>query len=86
MKLQLNLENINITEKFISKTNNLMIGPHKKNYQMPNKNYRTNHGLPKEILKSIKKKKKQYKKMCRTKDLTKHKKIEQEFIKTTYLN
>ena len=52
---------------------------------MPNKNYRISHGLQKEFLpKYIKNKNKQYKKMCRTKDLTKCKITEQEF--KTYKN
>ena len=54
---------------------------------MPNKNYRKNW-ITKGIFKSIKNKNKHYKKMCRTKDLTKRKIIVQELklIKTTYFN
>ena len=54
---------------------------------MPNKNYRKNW-ITKGIFKSIKNKNKHYKKMCRTKDLTKRKMIVQELklIKATYFN
>ena len=45
---------------------------------MPNKSYRISHGLQKGFLpKHIKNKNKEYKKMCRTKDLTKCKIIEE---------
>ena len=84
--LQLNLENINIsTEKFIAKINNLINGwaplkePPNAKQRLQNKPW-----IIKGILKSIKNKNKQYRKMCRTKDLTKRKKIEQEF--KTYKN
>ena len=86
MELQLNLGNINIsTEKFISKINNLINdwAPLKElsnaKQKLQNKPW-----ITKGILKSIKNKNKQYRKMCRTKDLTKRKKIEQEF--KTYKN
>ena len=85
-ELQLNSENINIsTEKFISKINNLI------NHWAPLKELsnakqklQNKPWITKGILKSIKNKNKQYKIMCRTKNLTKRKLIEQQF--KTYKN
>ena len=85
-EFQLNSENINLsTEKFLSKINNLIDhwAPLKElsnaKQKLQNKPW-----ITKGILKSIKNKNKQYKKMCRNKDLTKRKIIEQEF--KTYKN
>ena len=63
-ELQLNSENVNIlTEKFISKINNLILGPLKElsnaKQKLQNKPW-----ITKGILKSIKNKNKQYKIMC----------------------
>ena len=58
MELQLNLENINVSNEKLKKILNIK-------QKLENKPW-----ITKEILKSIKNKNKQNKKMCRTKDLT----------------
>ena len=58
MELQLNLENINVSNEKLKKMSNIK-------QKLENKPW-----ITKEILKSIKNKNKQNKKMCRTKDLT----------------
>ena len=58
MELQLNLENINVSNEKLKKMSNTK-------QKLENKPW-----ITKEILKSIKNKNKQNKKMCRTKDLT----------------
>ena len=58
MELQLNLENINVSNEKLKKMSNIK-------QKLENKPW-----ITKEILKSIKNKNKQNKKMCQTKDLT----------------
>ena len=58
MELQLNLENINVSNEKLKKILNIK-------QKLENKPW-----ITKEILKSIKNKNKQNKKMCQTKDLT----------------
>ena len=85
---QLNSENVNIsTEIFMSKINNLI------NHWAPLKELsnakqklQNKPWITKEILKSVKNKNKQYKTMCRTKNLTKCKIIEQEFPNLHFSN
>ena len=80
-ELQFNSENVNIsTENFFSKISNLI------NHWTPLKELsnakqklQNKPWIYKGILKSIKNKNKQYKIMCRTKNLTKRKIIEQQF-------
>ena len=65
-----------------------MIRPHKRNYQIPNKNYRISHGLQKGFLSPLRTKISNTKKFVELKTLLSAKKQNKnlKLIKTAYLN